>query len=523
MKKLAAKKVAARGRKTTRRKHASPHELFAGVDMNLLRQLLVEELPLEDESLKDMVDAFLSTQPEELDDMPSAEAMSQLAEELERVRIDANGGDPDARQALKAVRETIDKAARRDDIHFTVLMILGRLFSGAKVDIGDAARASMGRMVSAGFFYEPGDEAYLSLVQPALLNFSGDSFTVHEEIRSLIAIFPLPYQAALVEALAADRNRRGRQSAIGFLLAPDEPLALAALRGLAASIAGGGLDADCRRRIDMIRAWLSPSRREALDEAIPQGAPAAPAAAPQFVKAIVSACDGSGAAALLATMKRGSRYTIASVMTKPCGVADSFLVEDVSKREVVEIERGATLSTTTAEVPLASWTRLVRLALGRNLACATPPPFELVHTLESIGLASLAPDPATPAEIIDQVLVGVADCDQPAAIAEAHRSVADSEAAGDWFEAGDDVDAVLKATDSGDDGAQALLEDYLPGRRAFWASQCALSALALKERDGTWKHLALVGRDLLRDVPLHEIPLMRQIADRSAAAYFMQL
>ena len=28
----------------------------------------------------------------------------------------------------------------------------------------------------------------------------------------------------------------------------------------------------------------------------------------KFVKAIVSACDGSGAAALLVTVKRGSRY-----------------------------------------------------------------------------------------------------------------------------------------------------------------------------------------------------------------------
>ena len=33
------------------------------------------------------------------------------------------------------------------------------------------------------------------------------------------------------------------------------------------------------------------------------------------------------------------------------------------------------------------------------------------------------------------------------------------------------------------------------------------------DADGSWKHLALVGRDLLRDVPLHDIPLMRQIAE----------
>jgi hypothetical protein len=500
--------------------------MFAGMDLNLLRQLLADELALEEESLEDMVDAFLSTQPEALEDMPSAEAMSQLAEELENVRIDANGGDPQARESLKAVREKIDKAARRDDIHFTILMMLGRLFSGAKVDIGDAARASMGRMASAGLFSEPGEEAYRSLVQPMLMNFAGDPFAAHEEVRSLMSIFPVPYQAELVEGLAADRDPRARRTAIGFLLAPEEPVALAAVSGLAASAAQGGLDAECRRRIDMIRGWLPPSRREALDAAIPSAGPALPRLAAGFVKAIVSVCDGSGAAALLATMKRGSRYSIASVMTKPWGVADSFVIEDVPKGKAAEIELGATYSTTTAEVSLAAWTRLVRLALGRNLAQGAPPPFELVRTLESIGLDSLAPDTATAAEIIDQALAGIADRDSAQAIAEAHKSVSDSDAAGDWFEAGDAVDAVLKETDSVDGGAEALLEDYLPGRRAFWASQCALSALALKDRvatrEGCWEHLALVGRDLLRDVPLHDIPLMRQIADRSATAYFMQ-
>ena len=138
----------------------------------------------------------------------------------------------------------------------------------------------------------------------------------------------------------------------------------------------------------------------------------------------------------------------------------------------------------------------------------------------------MLPNSATPAEIIDQALAGIADRDDAAAIAEAHKSVGASDAAGDWFEAGDDVDAVLNATQSVDEGAQALIEGYLPSRRAFWASQCALSALALKDRrakrEGSWKHLALVGRDLLRGVPLHDIPLMRQIADRSATVFFMQ-
>ena len=112
------KKLASSQQKPARAKRgASPRDLFAGMDLNLLRQLLADELALEEESLEDMVDAFLSAQPEALEDMPSAEAMSQLAEELENVRIDANGGDPQARESLKAVRESDPARADAVDQH----------------------------------------------------------------------------------------------------------------------------------------------------------------------------------------------------------------------------------------------------------------------------------------------------------------------------------------------------------------------------------------------------------------------
>ena len=527
MKKLAVKKTARNAQAPPRGNgRREPGDPFAAADLKLLRKLLAQQLTYKEDSLEDMVEAFLSSGPERLEEMPSVEAMSELAEELEHVRLDASGGDPEARRTLTAVRKMIDEAAAGDEIHPGVLIVLGRLFSGAEVDIGEAARASMGRIASQGFLHETEDPAYHAFVQPALLNLEGDAFTVHGEIRSMIDIFPLPYRAAMVESLAADPNRRGGQIAVGFLLAPQEPVASAAVKGLAACARRGGLDGECRRRMDMIRAWLPPSRREALDAAIPATGPAALRRPAEFVKAIVSVCDGSGAAALLATVKRGSNYSVASVMAKPWGVADAFVVEDLPKSKAEEIALRATMSVPTAQVSLAAWTQLVRLALGRNLAHGAPPPFALVRALEAAGFEALAPDASTTAEIIDQALAGFSDRDDPAAIADAHRSVGDSNAAGAWFEAGDAVDAILKRTDTVDDGAQALLERHLPTRRAFWASQCALSALVLKgyvaSREGSSKHLALVGRDLLRGLPMHAIPLMRQIAEKSAAVHFVQ-
>jgi hypothetical protein len=64
---------------------------------------------------------------------------------------------------------------------------------------------------------------------------------------------------------------------------------------------------------------------------------------------------------------------------------------------------------------------------------------------------------------------------------------------------------------------------YLPERRLFWARQCAISALAMradkKTRHSLWKQLALVGRDIASDLPLDQIPLMKQVAEISVRAF----
>jgi hypothetical protein len=275
----------------------------------------------------------------------------------------------------------------------------------------------------------------------------------------------------------------------------------------------------------MIRPWLAPALRDALDQAIPPAkAGAAPSADANIVGATASACDGSGASGLSLMVKRGRRFTVVSLMAKPHGVTECLLLDDLPEREARAMEQSVGASMGAREVSLATWTKLLRLALGRNVAQGAPPPFALVRALETAGAGWLAPDIATTAEIIDSALAGIAGGDDLAAITEAHEAVAASDAAGGWFEAGEPVEAVLRATESVEEGAQALLEGYLLGRRSFWAAQCALSALALHDgsasgrRDGA--DFAVVGREILRDTPLADIPLMRQVADRSATAFF---
>ncbi len=480
MKKSAAKRKTPASK--TKKKRSNPLDrLLSDADVDLIRRLLLDAESIEKRSAEDMVGEFLTADPTDIDDMPDPEAMSELSEELDRLRIDANGGDAEARETLKRARDMIDKAARQDDIHPGILMILGRLFAGSHVDIGDAARASMGRMVGAGLFHEPGDEAYHKLVRPLLNDLSGDDFSLHEEIRGLFAIFPSDFTARLVEALAADSADRARRSAVGFLLDVDDSTALAAIRGLAASAARGGLDDVARRRIDLIRGWLPSARRQRLDEALPLASGPPARAVAQIVKTSASACDGSGAASLIATVKRGARFDVVALMTKSSGIADAIVLEGLPKAEAAEVEIGARGAMPSAKTPHETWLQLVRLALGRNLATGTPPPFEFVRAMETIGVETLAPDLSTPAETLDSLLADVVDRDDAAAVRTAHESVIDCNAVDKWFEAGEAVENVLRPTGAVEEGAQALLEIYLPGRRAFWASQCALTALALRE------------------------------------------
>jgi hypothetical protein len=523
MKKLAAKRK--KPARKARQKPTSPRGSFLhGMDVDFFRQMLMNvSAGGDDLSLEDMIEPFLSKDLTVIGDLPDPEAMSELSEELDRLRVDVNGGDAEAREELNRAREMIDRAANRNEIHPAALMILGRLFAGAHVDIGDSARALMKRMVAAGLFREPGQEGCREIVQPLLNDLTGDDFGLHEEIRCAIGIFPADYKIRLVESLAVDSDDKAQRGAVGFLLDADDSIALAAIHGFAASSAGGRLGPASRRRIDVIRPWLSASRREALDRAFPpDGARLQADGDNRIVKTTASACDGSGAASLIATIKRGARFDVVVLMTKSSGIADSFIVERLPKAQAAEIESDARDSVLSATTPLETWLRLVQLALGRNVASNSPPPFEFVRAVEALGLDSLVPDVSTSADILDSLLADLGDRDDAAAIVEAHESVIDSDAVDNWFEAGEAVDAVLRSAENFGDGGRILLEQYLPTRRLFWANQCALTALALREASprNQWRKLALVGRDILGDTPLTDIPLMGQIADTSALAFF---
>jgi len=85
------KKLASKSRRPPRRKRRDrPRDtLVKGVDLTLIRQLLADALPFDEEPVEEMVENLLTTQPESPDDLPGAEALSDLDEALNRLRLEA--------------------------------------------------------------------------------------------------------------------------------------------------------------------------------------------------------------------------------------------------------------------------------------------------------------------------------------------------------------------------------------------------------------------------------------------------
>jgi len=519
------KKHAAASRKPVRGKSIAGVRRNKDLDFDLdLLHPPQDEDDDDDLGIENLIEELLLANPDGPDDMPDPATMSLVTAALDGLRVAANGGDPDARRTLATIRSAIDRAARRRDIHPIILVMLGRLLAGANIEIGDALPAALESWTARGLFQAPGEPSYRAVVKPALASGFDNPFDLFEELRALTAIFPIAYSTGFAELLGAEAKPLARHASLGFLLHPDERLALAAARGLAAAEAKGLMDRDCRRRIKIVRQWVAPARRAALEAALPPS-PSIPArAAVEIAQAWGSVCDGSGASLVSAMIRRGGRYAVALVMSKPSGIADCAVLDRLSAEEARDV--GGATSAPTVKISLPGFARLVALGLGRNLETGAPPPFGLLQALEAVGLDAIVPEAATPAEIIEKALAEFPDRDEAGALGLAHERVLQQSYVESWFEAGEDVESVLGKASSIEEGAKALLEGYLDGRRSFWARQCALSALTLKDSspplDQTWADLALVGRDILRDSPSSEIPLMRQIAEKSAEAFYLR-
>ena len=502
----------------------------------MLRQMMHDELGIgpDASSAKDPVDLFARflrlCGHSKADDDDMAALLQELTVELGDLRVSSNGGDREAREKMQAIYDLLDDAVESRSMGPIDLMMTGRILADAEWAVPDSLKQALIEATRAAPPDRQGDVVgdLVSTLLEVADQTDQNPFEVHGYLNSLMATCPPEANAMLLFELGGAKKSVIAQAIAGFVLHPDVVLAQSAAEALAASAKQAPVESSLIERLIRMRPWLPSPRQAQLDATIraarSNALPPVKSEPPKLIKCYLSICDGSGTRSFLATQRIGPRYQIATVMMKPAGVADAMILPALAKSDMDNIVRQMKSNVPLMEADLAGVTRMLELAIAENVASGALPPFKLVEVVESLGLGPLHPNPATPLEIMEGLLADLPpEQTNKAATASAHGDALLSEFKYQWFEAGEELEDLLYPVKGSRQRIAKLMTAYLPQRRPFWARQCAISALAMhgdkKARFLPWRQLALIGREIASDVPIDQIPLMRQVAESSVRAF----
>jgi len=466
----------------------------------------------------------------ELPRLDDEELFEEVVATLTEAAIDANGGDPRAREFRAAVYEKLDEALAAKRFDAAGLVLVAKVLSDSGWSVPDRLKSRVNELLEIAESASPGASA--ADLKSALADIAeaaeGDAFASYDALNSVLAAFPSEAAARMVSTLGAERAPVLLQTLAGFAMHRDPALARAAIEELRQAAKGERVESVLVERLVRMRPWLPPDRQAPLDEAIRALrvhalGPVEPQR-PQAARCFIMACDGSGAGGALASLKAADGWRFVAAMTKPTGVEEVLSMEGLRKAEADATVRSMRDSVMAAQTDAAGIARYLQIALGENLASLTPPPFKFVAFVENLGLGPIAPRVVSPAELIEELLEELPEAEKDAAaVARAHKAALGGALGQQWFEAGEPVERLLAPIRGAKARVKALLSAHLPERRAFWARNCALTAFVLrldrKAYGAIGRNLALVARDIAAGVALDEIPLMRQIAEMSVRAY----
>jgi hypothetical protein len=506
-------------------------------EIAMLREIIESELGADPEMFesKDAVALFVqyleNCARRDMDDDDRAELLEELSIELGDLKVASNGGDREAREKIQAVYDLLDDAIEARSMEPGDVMLTGKMLTDAGWTVPESMRQALTEALQAC----PPDSKdgaagdIVSLLLELADQTGQNPFDVYGHVSSMLAAFPPNASALILFELIAANKPVITQVVAGFVLHSEAVLAQAATEALAAHAKQTPVESSLIERLVRMRPWLPPARQAQLDAVIrplrSNALPPVKLEMPKLIKCYVSVCDGSGARSVFATQRLGARYQFPCVMIKTSGVDDAKILPDLPKSEMDDIVRQLKSSMPVMETDLAGIARMLELAIAENAASGSLPPFALVEVVERLGLGPIHPNHAAPIELITNLLADLPpEQTNKAAVSRANADIlGGSELEHQWFEAGETLEELLYPVKGFKQRVAKLMTAFLPERRLFWARQCAISALAMrsgeKVRPWPWKQLALIGREIASDVPLDQIPLMKQVAETSVRAF----
>lgn len=451
---------------------------------------------------------------------------------LDVLRMMIEGRHATAAAVVHELKGRLAAAARAGDLDPGLLMLIGRQFASAKLDLGDELR---GMMVELSTNDGTGDqetspeqlERHYAALAAAL---GQDPFAVFTEMRESAEGFPVEQRVGLVASLVYSRESAMREASLGWLLDRSAEISQE-VGAMIAAAAGQGLVSPCScNRMVLARNWLPENRRDAIDAAIracrKAGVGAASEKEPEIRQVLLSGYDGAGAQSAFVLAKEGRSLTLASLLLKHGqGVKDAWVRRGLRRAEADEMLGQINEEVEHYAASLAAVETCLCNALAINVASRTPPPFGLVDFVETVGLHAARPLRLSGDALMDRLLGDISpERTTEAQVASALKA---SEhwpivymAMQSWFEEGEHVDDALALLKSKKKRLDAVIDRILPDRRSRWAELLAWTAMAVREEDETaWIDLALVARELRGERSLRDIPLAAWIARNTVDAF----
>lgn len=442
---------------------------------------------------------------------------------LDGLRIDANGGDRGASESLDFLVDYLAGVVGRGGVEPVILVEIGRAFALAGVAPPEALRATLSALTDQRAEETAHASGSISDLPDIFAELGDDAFAIHEQVRLSSAAFQQRHRFAMAAGLAMSASPGARAAAIGFLLDADPELA--GMVGLFLAEKGSEKSVDSRtaERVARLRPWVSPARQPPIDAALRtlrrSARPPASAAPGRIEFSLATPMDGAGAQSLFVVMKAGRKLTLIGFLIKlGQGVVDAWAMTDLTRRRAdvlldhMRMEADAmTVSAAYIETRLAD-------ALADNL-CGNPPPFGLVQAFELMGTGPVIPKAADFTAMLAEMQDVSKRTDAPSMVGD---TILDDVLLDSWFEAGGEVDTLLSPIRGRAKRVAAMLETYLPARRAAWISRLVWTARAVRDASPAhpiWPCLAEAAGDLAAGKPPAGIYLMRVVAEHSVEAH----
>lgn len=491
----------------------------------------------------ELLELALEEAAKEQSDKPLVDSLGFLfSHVLETLRFDIESGYKTASDLAESVRMRLVTASKTGASDPSTLLFLVQCFGTAKLDLGEELRGVVEHLLEAvgeahADDFNPVDTADLfGLVAGLVKQADGDPFALHTFLAESSEGVPDEHRAVMAAALLFSGEAAAVEVSIGWLLDPATSVRRSTANALEDAARKGKVTPIMLRRMITMRNWLPEDSRAALDAAIAtarrKGVSPAQWDDIEVRELVTTGVDGSGAIGVLAHCRNKRKNILGSLVLKlGFGVRDAWAQDGVKQKEI---------DSAFAEVSLldqfAISADFIRRAVGHFLALGHQtglmPPFGLVRFLEAVGVSSVQPELLSASSLLDTIQDGRAISARAFEdlLAEGSDLANDYSFLDSWFEARDEVDAVLTDNRYTSKKREArimfIMEKVLEPRREWWADVAAWAACILYQagNDERWQEFYAAALAMVQKRPLHEISLMKTVAEQTVeAAEFRQI